>query len=60
MEIKKHSINVNLQGVLRCIYYLDELKKARPLQDTYVDKYNNLWGELDWLEELHRLLYENV
>lgn len=36
---------------------LEELRITYKENQSLNDKHNNLWGELDWLDELHRLLY---
>lgn len=38
---------------LRCDYCTYETIVQRP----YNDRWNNMWGELEWQEELHRLIW---
>lgn len=40
----------------RCMSELDRLRHSRGLPDLS-DRWGVTIGELDWLEELHRLLY---
>lgn len=47
-----------LKEISRCMNELEILEKVRIEHSTFIDKFNNLWGEMDWLEELHRLLYD--
>jgi hypothetical protein len=37
---------------------LEKLRHDREALTCYQDRYNNLWGELDWITELHRILYD--
>ena len=43
--------------ICRCMFELELLEKARLTIYSFNDKYNNLWGEMDWLDELHRLIH---
>lgn len=39
---------------------MDTLAEMRRQHDnalTYDDHHNAIWGEMDWLEELHRILH---
>jgi hypothetical protein len=46
-----------LNKISRVMAILEELRITYKENQSLNDKHNNLWGELDWLDELHRLLY---
>ena len=46
-----------LEQITRCMYEL-ELMRAGLKAATGIDSLNWLHGQMDWLEELHRLLHE--
>jgi len=52
-------ITADLQLVIQCLFYIQEARDNQKISKTFIDKWNWLWGEMDWMEELHRLIYEN-
>lgn len=54
----ENSVEDRLRQIDRCTYELEKLRATYKVYTNFVDKYNNLWGELDWLDELHTLLYD--
>lgn len=44
--------------ITRCMNNLEQTRNNQQPKNNYEDNYNWLWGEMDWLEELHRLIHE--
>jgi hypothetical protein len=47
-----------LKAISNCMDIIHEIEEAAKLDQSYNHQLNCMWGWLDWMEELHRLLYE--
>lgn len=48
-----------LREISKCMQYIEECDKAQSPLKSFEDNWNWIWGWLDWMEELHRLLHED-
>ena len=47
-----------LKAISNCMNILHEIEEAAKLDKSYNHQLNCMWGWLDWMEELHRLLHD--
>ncbi len=47
-----------VEAISRCVDTIYEIRAQCDPLKSFEHNWNQIWGELDWLEELHRLVHE--